>query len=403
MKDYTMIEQECRETSRISAAVIDEFLLYYAAEKYNLERDLNLKLGKFSHITKKFPKEWVNRLKAQYITHRIFKAEGLIRKILSHPALQKLNQEEIKFLEFQAAHPWKFSFSIIKEIPVDDFYVMEDVFRDEEFLLYSPGITKTRADQTIILWFNLIGFNGSCWQSYGPIGAYRSFKPDDIFFFATEMEPGIAGENDLMIHLESNPVPYMMLLSGANYPLVINKEHQMLLCTAEYEVFHLNPESLSDRFKTEYNKGICRLSLKRWAGPPHFSQAYFKKAERTVVLSAMTDRGFQALVEGFNAYGHVFSDEPDIRIHLTMVTTASDILRKKINLLPYEHLFDKESTPAQKEAIDKLNDLLKVALPEINAGLQPDIKALAKKAGVDPQVAEDVIRHTMERLNKMQP
>jgi len=58
MKDYIIIEQECRETSRISAAVIDEFLLYYAAEHYNLENDLNLKLGKLSHITKKFPKEW---------------------------------------------------------------------------------------------------------------------------------------------------------------------------------------------------------------------------------------------------------------------------------------------------------------------------------------------------------
>jgi hypothetical protein len=85
-----------------------------------------------------------------------------------------------------------------------------------------------------------------------------------------------------------------------------------------------------------------------------------------------------------------------------MVTTASDILRKKINLFPYEHLFDKESTPAQKEGIDKLNDLLKLALPEINAGRQPNIRELAKKAGLDPQVVEDVIRHTMERLNKMQ-
>lgn len=382
--------------------MIDEFLLYYAVEKYNLERDLNLKLGKFSHITNKFPKEWVNRLKSQYIIHKVFKAEGLIGKMLNHASLQRLDREGIGFLEFQAAHPWKFSFSIIKDIPANNFFVMEDVFSEEEYLLYSPGITKTSADQTIILWFNLIGFNGSCWQSYGPIGAYRSFEPDDIFFFATEMDPGIADETDLLNHLENNPVPYMMLLSGANYPLVINKGHQMLLCTAEYEVSHLNPESLSDRFKTEYNEGIYRLCLKKLAGPPHFSQAYFNKAKKILALSAMTERGFRSLVEGLNACGYGFSNEPDIRVHLTMVTTASDILRKRINLLPYEHLFDKESTPNQKDNLDKLNDLLKLALPEINAGRQPDIKALAKKAGVDPQVAEEVIRHAMERLNKMQ-
>src|SRR4030042_1198942 len=161
-------------------------VIHYSAEQYNLERDLNLKLGKFSHITKKFPREWVNRLKSQYIIHKVFKAEGLIRKILNHAAIHRLKQEEITFLEFQAIHPWKLSFSIIKKIPADDFYVMKDVYREEEYLLYSPGLTKTRADQTIILWFNLIGFNGSCWQSYGPIGAYRSFEPDDIFFFATD-------------------------------------------------------------------------------------------------------------------------------------------------------------------------------------------------------------------------
>jgi hypothetical protein len=398
-----MILQVCRETGRISAAVIDEFILYYAAAQYNLERDFNVRIGKFRHITQKFPKEWINRLKSQYIVHRIFKVEGLIRKILNHSAIRRLKQEEIRLLEFQAAHPWKFSFSIIKEIPADDFYVMEDVFREEEYLLYSPGITRTRADQTIILWFNLIGFNGSCWQSYGPIGAYRSFEPDDIFFFATELESGIANVNSLLIHLESNPMPYMMLLSGANYPLVFNKEHQVLQCMAEYERFNLDPGSLSGRFTTEYNKGIYRFSLKRWAGPPHFSQAYFEETTRNLVLSAMTDRGFRALVVGFNTYGYGFSDEPDVRVHLTMVKTASDILIRKINLLPFEHLFIKESSPVKKEALDRLKNLMNLAMPEINAGRQPDIKALAKKAGVDQELAEDIIRQTIARLNKMQP
>jgi len=401
MKDFTAIVQVCHETSRISATVIDEFLIYYAAAQYNLEQDFDLKLGKFRHITQKFPKEWINRLKAQYIVHKIFKADGLVGKILTHSALQRLTLEEIRLLEFQAVNPWKFSFSIIKEIPADDFYVMVDVFREEQYLVYSPGITKTRTDHSIILWFNLIGFNGSCWQSYGPIGAYSSFEPDDIFFFATEMEPGIVGEKSLLNHLENHPLPYMMLLSGANYPLVLNKNHQLLHCMAEYKRFQLDFGSLSDRFTTEHKQGIYKFSLKRWAGPPHFSQAYFEETKRTLVLSAMTDRGFRALIEGFNACGHDLSGEPDVRVHLTMVKTASDILMKKINLLLYEHLFTPESSPVKKEVVEKLNNFLNLAMPEINAGRQPDIKALAGKAGVDPALAEDVIRHAFERFNKM--
>jgi hypothetical protein len=278
---------------------------------------------------------------------------------------------------------------------------MEDVFSDKEFHLYSPGVTKTLEDQSIILWLNLIAYNGKCWQSYGPIGAYKSFEPDDIYFFATELKPDIADEEDLLANLEYNPIPYMMLISGANYPMIYNKEDQVINVMAEYELDDINTKSLTKSFKTEYNKGVYRLSLKNWSEPPHFSQAFFDENKKIILLSSMTDRGFKALAEGLNDYGLNFSADPFLRVNLTMLTTASDILKRKIKLNEYEHLFKKETSPAEQENLDKLNTLLKFVMSDINAGLKPDIEVLANKTGVDIDSAKDLIKHIMGKFNKM--
>jgi hypothetical protein len=84
-----------------------------------------------------------------------------------------------------------------------------------------------------------------------------------------------------------------------------------------------------------------------------------------------------------------------------MLTTASDILKRKIKLNEYEHLFTKETSPAVKENLGKLNLLLKLAMPDINSGLEPDIEALAEKAGVDLQTASDLIKQIIGKYGKL--
>jgi hypothetical protein len=88
----------------------------------------------------------------------------------------------------------------------------------------------------------------------------------------------------------------MMLLSGANIPLIYNKKDQIVYVMAEYDLDTINTKGLTKSFKTEYNKGIYRLSLKKWSEPPHFSQAFFDENKKIILLTSMTDRGFRASV-----------------------------------------------------------------------------------------------------------
>ena len=159
--------------------------------------------------------------------------------------------------------------------PDNDFCFMKDIFSGEEFLLFSPSVSQMRSSGCAILWFNLIGFNGSCWQSYGPIGAYNSFQPGDIYFFATELKPHIEDEAGVMEDIEKNPVPYMMLLSGSSYPLTFHKEEQVVYLMSEHDLNTCNTAALTKGFMTEYDSGVYRFTPQKWEAHPHLAQAFY--------------------------------------------------------------------------------------------------------------------------------
>src|SRR3546814_381904 len=174
------------------------------------------RLAPYRHITRNFDPSWVNYFKAQYIAHQLFKKGGLIQKYLNHSAVKDLTEQERTYLRQQSAQPWRFSFSVITGRPAEDFYEMQDVFTSQKFLLYSTGVTQILSEHPVALWFNLIAFNGMCWQSYGPIGHYQSFRPDDIRYYASELNPREWFEKDAEIleNVERNPLPYMMLMNA---------------------------------------------------------------------------------------------------------------------------------------------------------------------------------------------
>lgn len=131
MKDFEAIRKTCEANSSIAKTVIDEFILYYAATQYRLDRTMTEAFSAYRHLTTEFENELTNRLKAQYIAHNIFKSGGLIRKIITHTELKKLSRYEMDFLEYLSSQPWRFCFSIIINNPATDFFIMEDILTGE--------------------------------------------------------------------------------------------------------------------------------------------------------------------------------------------------------------------------------------------------------------------------------
>jgi hypothetical protein len=105
--------------------------------------------------------------------------------------------------------------------------------------------------------------------------------------------------------------------------------------------------------------------------------------------------------EGLNEYGLNLSDEPLVRVNISMVSTASEILNKNIRLSEYEDLFTKATSPATRKNIEVHNTFIGLILPDINAGIEPDINAAAKKAGIDLTTANIILKAIKGSIDKL--
>lgn len=404
MIDYKAIQDHCRKTTETGMAVLDDFLIYYAADREKLGREMDNRLAPYRHVIRNLDPSWINYFKAQYIAHRLFKKDGLIQQYMNHSAVKDLSEEERAYLKQQSAQPWRFSFSVITGRPAEDFYEMQDVFTSERFLLYSTGVTQIVSEHPVALWFNLIAFNGRCWQSYGPIGHYQSFGPDDIRYYASELNPREWFEEDAEIleNVGKNPFPYMMLINGATLPVMVHKDDRIEHHFAEYDDDAFTFTDLETSFRIEYNDGLYRLSLNKWSDHPHFAIAYYDEKEELLLVCAMTARGFEALIKKLNQCGYELDPDPDFQVNVSMLTTAQTILKKKHISLQYSALFETPTSPEpeQPEALDKLNEFLSLALPDINNGRQPDIEALVKRTGVDPDLARQIVQNVLDKLGR---
>ncbi len=69
MPDYNQLRELCKEGSKVSTAVIDEFILHYAAKRDKLDQEFETKIFRFRHAKREMPSNWTVLIKAQYIGH----------------------------------------------------------------------------------------------------------------------------------------------------------------------------------------------------------------------------------------------------------------------------------------------------------------------------------------------
>ncbi len=402
MTDYNLLEKYCLENSGIAEEVVDGYLIYYAAGRERLDYEMNRSFSSFRHIIREFPTGSAERMQTQYIANRIFRDGGLIEKYLNHSEIKRLPAGQYKYLKAQADMPWRFSFSVIREKPADNFFVMKDVYRDESFLLYSEGVNRILKESGVKLWFNLVGFNGWCWQSFGPIYPFSGLDADDVFFFATEVNQMIRNDEELMEDVARDPVPYMMLFIGSRQPVVISRGNELVQTVSCYpDQPPPDKDALKKYFKIEYSHEVYRFGFKRWDEFPHFAVAYYDERQKELTLSAMTDRGFEAIAQKLKALGFNVSEEAYIRVHPTLPILAGRILKRKIDVNPHERLFGHSTPPEAQEGLDKVNLIMKLSLPTINAGKVPDIEALANETGIDIDTARRIVESAMAKINEL--
>lgn len=399
--DLEQLKACCLHNSQLSASVIDAFLIYYAAEQDKTDREFDGRLKRYKHVLGEFPATYPGMIKSQYIAHRIFRKGGLLNRYLHHAAIKNLPAVQRQFLKDAAGHPWFFCYGKVSTVPGDDFYEMTDLFRGDTYLLHSPAMSGALKEGPVSIWFNLIGFNGSCWQTFGPVGYFRGLSTDDIFFFATEVNEFIDSDDGLLVDVEQNPVPYMLMMLAAELPFIEQQGYETVMLASSTEALISDWHPFQKDFRIEYASHVFHITHLQWSSPPHFAEAYYDEEEQTLSVYSFTDHGYQALTDLLNEYGLMVQEEPDIRLHIPMHSLIEKLLQKKLEINPYSQLFTTAQPEAEKTELDKLNKVLALALPYINDGKEPDFEHIAAAAKVPVEMAAELIRTAKEQISKM--
>jgi len=236
------------------------------------------------------------------------------------------------------------------------------------------------------------------------LSGYASFSPDDIFFFATELNHLIEDEGALMMDVDKNPIPYMMLFAGSTQPSVVHEGERLVMVITEEKGSVPNVQEMEVDFNVSYTGGVYRLGLKELEASPHFAVAYYNEKDQTIQATALTEKGFESLVDALGKFGINLDKNADIYLGPSMHNTAQEILKRDIELMPLELLFEQENEEEMDEELKKLNELAGLAVAAITAEKEPDLEALAAQVGIDlennRQVIEKIITDLKDKVSK---
>lgn len=272
--DYPSLIEKCNLISDFSEPILNN-IMYYAAERDKLSQ-------RFDQLAKRHKKNF-GRLdpanqalfKTQYIIHELFKNKGLIHKYLNHSQIKALPKEGFDYLQEQALNSWRYTYWFVKNNPSPDFFEAVDIYTGEEFLLYSPGASRTLLEMNVVTFGGLISSNGDCYQAYGPLMGFASFEADDIFFYAGELDPSVETIEELRGLIEKDLLSFLLLSVYSAIPMVQHQGHEILYVISTMDANTFEMDAWKAAFRVEYAEGIFKMSLKDLEGFPHFACVYF--------------------------------------------------------------------------------------------------------------------------------
>jgi hypothetical protein len=284
----------------------------------------------------------------------------------------------------------------------NDFFDMEDLLSGDTFLLYSPSVSKYETMGQMSMYFTLRCFNGQCYQTYGPITYSRGVQIFDVLFFARQLDSTVETYDELGALMQKDPLPFMTLLMGSEYPAAVHEGSLFVLCQSEIQVPNLDLSAWGKAFDVQEEDGVYKLDLQGWNQPPHYASCYYDRVNRMLLATALTGQAYNSLINTLAEFNVNLPETPDVLLTPAGRTLIQNILGKKLVTNPYAEIFDKDVSPEKQGEIDAANRFLGMLVSAHNSGEEYDLRELAHEAEIPYETAQEIATHIQKRLDRYQ-
>lgn len=118
-------------------------------------------------------------------------------------------------------------------------------------------------------------------------------------------------------------------------------------------------------------------------------------------LNALTEWGYARLVKTLGRYGFDLDELAEVCIHPALLTATQEIRQRKLELWPYEDLFEEAVSPEEQEQTDKINRFIADVTEDLNENRTPATTKLAARYDLDEETALDLVQTMKEQMQRI--
>jgi hypothetical protein len=358
------------------------------------------------YIKKHYPKrfvlseEWYGFCIPEYTAAQLFTDSGRLKDYyISDDDTMILPFEFEEKLKHFSENPWFYSVFEVRQKLENDFYIIYDFFKDEEFLLYSKSLNIFYGEECNLFMF-LLYYNGKCYQSYGYPHYYKGFMFTDIKYFVETYYDFVNFDNgDLSFLIERNPIPFYFLDIMSEIKMTKRDDNiigmfGIIFKDIDCKLTKFVPEKYGDEFIVSKKGDMIQYEIKEWNEYPHFSRIIYRKSDETICISSRTKNGFEYAINLFKRHQEMVYDI-DTLITANMYFISKLIFKNEFPSLEYEKCFDdvEKSNQDDEVYINNFSMFVSELTKLHNKESKFSLENLSLKYHIPLEEAENILRN----------
>ena len=373
------IDKLIGESTRVSddlSLLMMEKLLPWADMKEKLFKNFKKSLYSYQNLVQELPPEWEDACSVQYVAGKVLGSPSRMKKFFNY-ARTFLSSSEEKLVRYFRENPWFYSVFTVEEPVYNNLLRVFDHVEEKSLLLYSKGVFDLYREGKNFFLCLLFNWEG-IYQTYGPINYFNGFDLTDLKCFAGLVSPHFKHTGNLSKAIARNPIPFYMLYSFAELPVIFRRNERMVICSHEIKVPDFDPELYAETFNIEEKQGVYRLELKNSKEPPYFYTVYFDSKKGLLSINSMGIKRYRELCSLLGSR-YKFPQEPSFCVSMQMVLAIKEILGIEPPSHRFEELFHEEPEPDTDEELNRLNAMIGEINEMYNHGIPYSIEEIAEK------------------------
>ncbi len=400
--DLLLAMRRVRDDDSMVEQVLDGVLVPMVIEAEGLAEEFFQASESYLHAYDEVGLDLLHQCFGQYAMHAALGRRGLAREQLGGPRIASLSPKRRGYIEHCLEHPYRYTFCEYRESLERDFHIMHDILRDEDIIVQSGGLSRTRRDYPAVACVGmLIHPCGECWTTYGPLIPYLNLGFEELRYYAMMRGLPLASRESIDEDVQANLAAWLVLMRASNAPSVTSPVGTMRFCLSAPILPDFDPCTLPKEFRVAEKEGMYHIALAHPTSAPPHPDAYFNGATKTLYVTAMSEEAYRKFSRRLALAHCITPAAPQYTVCASVMTVLRTLAPSADPSEWMMNMFPSPSAVSEGDSgVGTLNRMIEEIMQAYNEGRQPDASEISAKLKIPLEEVNEVIATFLDALKR---